>query len=98
MVLAAVAGFPDIENFVARALFPDALHILLPAAQIQEKPEGIKQASSFREAVKEAGRQIVTKGSVDEAVRKKLVVDYPPEVKNTMREEANKHFEALLRG
>jgi len=98
-VLAAVAGFPDLENFdVAKALFPDALHILLPSAQILEDPEGSKLVAFFTEAVKEAGRQIVTKGTVDENVRKNLVVDYPPEVKNMMREDANKYFEALLRG
>jgi len=97
-VLAAVAGFPDLENFdVARALFPNALNILLPSAQILEDPEGSKQVSFFTEAVKEAGRQIVTKGTVDEDVKENLVVDYPPEVKNMMREEANKYFEALLR-
>jgi len=99
MILAAVAGFPDPENFdVARALFPDALHIILPAAQILEYPEGSKQVSYFTEAVKEAGRQIVAKGTVDEDVKKKLVVDYPPEIKNMIREEANKYFEAQLRG
>ncbi len=97
-VLAAVAGFPDIENFdVVRALFPDALHILLPAAQILKGPDGSKHASSFTEAVKEAGRQIVTKGGVDEDVRKNLFVDYPREVKDMLREEANRFFEALVR-
>ena len=99
VVLAAVAGFPDLENFdVAKALFPDALHILLPSAQILEDPEGSELVAFFTEAVKKAGRQIVTKGTVDENVRKNLVVDYPPEVKNMMREKANKYFEALLRG
>jgi hypothetical protein len=98
-VLAAVAGFPDLENFdVAKALFPDALHIFLPSAQILEDPQQSKLVAFFTEAVKEAGRQIVTKGTVDENVRKNLVVDYPPEVKNMMREDANKYFEALLRG
>jgi hypothetical protein len=98
-VLAAVAGVPDLENFdIAKALFPDALHILLPSAQILKDPEGNKLVAFFTEAVKEAGRQIVTKGTVDENVRKNLVVDYPPEVKNMMREDANKYFEALLRG
>lgn len=98
-VLAAVAGFPDLENFdVAKALFPDALHIFLPSAQILKDPEDSKLVAFFTEAVKEAGRQIVTKGTVDENVRKNLVVDYPPEVKNMMREDANKYFEALLRG
>jgi hypothetical protein len=98
-VLAAVAGFPDLENFdVARALFPDSLYILLPSAQILEDAEGSKQVSFFTEAVKKAGRQIVTRGTVDEDVRKSLVVDYPPEVKNMLREEANKYFETLLRG
>ena len=98
-VLAAVAGFPDLENFdVVRMLFPDSLHILLPSAQILEDPVGSKQVSYFTEAVKEAGRQIVSKGAVDDEVKKRLVVDYPPEVKDVLREEANRFFEAMLRG
>ena len=98
-VLAAVAGFPDLENFdVARLLFPDSLHILLPSAQILEDPEGSRLVANFTEAVKEAGRQIVAKDAVHEEVKKKLVVDYPPKIKDMLREEANRFFEALLRG
>jgi hypothetical protein len=98
-VLAAVAGFPDLENFdVARLLFPDALHILLPSAQILEDPEESRLVANFTEVVKEAGRQIVAKGAVDEEAKRKLVVDYPPEVKDMLREEANRFFEELLRG
>jgi multimeric flavodoxin WrbA len=98
-VLAAVAGFPDLENFdIARMLFPDALHILLPSAQILEDPEASKQVAYFTDAVKEAGRQIVANGTVDEEVKKRLVVDYPPGVKAMLREDANRFFEALLKG
>jgi hypothetical protein len=97
-VLAAVAGFPGLENFdVAKILFPDSLHILLPSAQILVDPVGSKQVSFFTEAVKEAGRQIVAKGAVDDEVKKRLVVDYPPKVKDVLREEANRFFEEMQR-
>jgi len=98
-VLAAVAGFPDLENFdVAKLLFPDSLHILLPSAQVLEDQEGRRLVTNFTEAVKEAGRQIVANGAVDEEVKKMLVVDYPPKIKDMLREEANRFFEELLRG
>jgi len=48
--------------------------------------------------VKGAGRQIAAKGAVDEEVKSRLVVDYPPEVKDMLREEANRFLEALIKG
>jgi len=97
IVLAAVAGFPDTENFnQARALFPNAIYIFLPAAQILQDPEGSKYLSDFKDAVKEVGRQIVTRGEIDEALKDKLVVSFSPEFKKKIRERANKFFEALM--
>ena len=95
-VLAAVAGFPDTENFnQAKALFPNSMHIFLPSAQIIQDPEGGKFITDFKNAVKEAGRQIVN-GDVSEDVKSKLIVDYPPEVKKIIREQANKSFESRI--
>lgn len=36
------------------------------------------------------------KGCVDEDVRSKLVVDFSPDVKIMIREQANKYFEATI--
>ena len=97
LVLAAVAGFPDTENFnQAKALFPNSLYIFLPSAQLIQSPEGSKYLSEFKNAVKEAGRQIVT-GDVSEEVKSRLEVKLPPEVKQMIREQANKYFEGQIK-
>jgi len=99
MVLAAVAGFPDTENFnQARALFPNAIPIFLPSALILQDSEGGKYVSYFTDAVKEAGRQMASQGEVDEAVKNKLVVNFSPETKKMIREQVNKFFEARVQG
>ena len=95
-VLAAVAGFPDTENFnQAKGLFPNSMHIFLPSAQMIQDPKGGKFLTEFKNAVKEAGRQIV-KGEVDEEVKSRLIVDFPPEVKQMIREQANMFFEGQI--
>jgi hypothetical protein len=96
-VLAAVAGFPDTENFnQVRALFPGAIYIFLPTAQILQDPEGSKYVSYFKDAVREAGRQIVIHGKIDEAVKENLVVKFSPEIKKMLREQANNFFESRI--
>jgi len=97
IVLAAVAGFPDTENFnQARLLFPNAVYIFLPAAQVLQDPEGSKYLSGFKDAVKEAGRQIASRGEIDEALKEKLVVSFSPEFKKKVKERANKFFATQL--
>jgi multimeric flavodoxin WrbA len=98
LVVAAVAGFPDTENFnQVRALFPGAVHIFLPTAQILQDSEGSKYVSFFTDAVKEAGRQMVAHGEIDEALKERLVVKFSPEVKKMLREQANKFFESRMK-
>jgi multimeric flavodoxin WrbA len=97
LVLAAVAGFPDTENFnQVRALFPGAIYIFLPTAQILQDPEGSKYVSYFTDAVKEAGRQMAAQGEIDEAVKEKLVVKFSHEMKKMLREQANIFFESRI--
>ena len=97
MVLAAVAGFPDVDPFnQVKGLFPDSLQILLPSAEIIKDPEGTKFVTDFKDAVKMAGRQLV-KGDVDDEVKAKLVVVFPPDVKKIIREQANKYFESQIK-
>jgi hypothetical protein len=99
-VLAAVAGFPDSDPFDhVKGLFskfPNSMQILLPSAEIIRDPEGNKFVNDFKDAVKMAGRQIV-KGNVEDDVRAKLIVNYPPNVKNMIRERANKYFESRIK-
>ena len=98
MVLAAVAGFPDTENFdQAKALYPNSIPIFLPSGQVLQNQEGRKHLSSFTEAVKEAGRQLASRGEVDEAVKERLLVKFSPEMKKTIREQANRYFEARIK-
>jgi len=95
-VLSAVAGFPDLDNFnQVKALFSKSLHIFLPSAEIIRDPQGSAFVADFKDAVKEAGRQIV-QGDVDDEVKSKLIVDFPPEVKQIIREQVNKNFEARI--
>jgi hypothetical protein len=97
LVLAAVAGFPDTDNFnQVRALFPGAIYIFLPTAQILQDPEGSKYVSYFTDAVREVGRQMVALGEVDEAVKEKLVVKFSPEMKKMLREQANMFFKSRI--
>ena len=97
-VLIAVAGFPDHQAFdIVKDLYPNALHILLPSSQILYSPEGSKHIKRFTYAVSESARQLVTHGTVDKNIRKRLVVEYSPEVKALIREGANASFENAMK-
>ena len=97
MVLAAVAGFPDVDPFnQVKGLFPDFLQILLPSSQILQDPEGAKQMKYFTDAVTESAKQLIQSGSVDQETRNKLIVEFSPEMKNSIRERANKYFATQL--
>ena len=96
-VLAAVAGFPDHQAFNnVKNLFPNSLHILLPSSQILLDPEGRKLMKGFTDAVTESAKQLIQKGTVDRAIKEKLIVKFSPEVKAMIREQANKFFEAAM--
>lgn len=95
-VLIASAGFPDHQAFnIAKALYPQSLHITLPAAQIIQGP-GAKYVEDFVEAVHEAARLLVAGESVDSVLVERLNVVYSPDMKKMIREQANSHFESTL--
>ena len=97
-VLIAVAGFPDHQAFDnVKLLYPNAIQILLPSSQLLLNPEGSKLITGFTEAVPEAARQLVGQGSVDENIKRRLVVEYSPEVKALIREGANASFENAMK-
>ena len=59
LVLVATCGFPDTSNFdIVRSLYPMALPILLPAAQLLLYEEGKKQLADFLQAIRLAGQKI----------------------------------------
>ncbi len=95
-VLAAVCGFPDLVNFrQAKGLYPNAVHVLLPAAQIISHEEGRKYLEGFMDAVETAGRTLAETSEVTDEVREMLVVDYPEEVKQMLVNQHNEYSASL---
>ena len=98
-VLAAVCGFPDLVNFrQVEGLYPNAVHVFLPAAQIIANEEGRKYLEGFKDAVVTAGRTLAEKGEITDEVRKKLVVEYPEEMKEMIVSQHNEDSAALNDG
>ncbi len=96
-VLIASAGFPDHQAFkIAKALFPNSLHITLPAAQILTNPDGVMYVDGFVDAVHQAAKLLVQWEVVDEELVESLNVEYSPEMKQMIREQANNYFENRL--
>lgn len=94
LVLAATCGFPDTSNFdIVRALYPAALPILLPAAQLLFYEEGKKQLSGFLESVRLAGQKIAAGEELTEEMRNKLVVEFSDEMKMKIVEMHNRYSE-----
>ena len=92
MVLAATCGFPDTSNFdIVRALYPMALPILLPAAQLLLYEEGKKQLSDFLQAVKLAGEKIAAGEELSNEMKDKLIVEFSEEMKGKIVEMHNRY-------
>jgi hypothetical protein len=90
-VLAAVCGLPDLVNFKqAKGLFPGATHILLPAAHTLFHEEGKRHLEDFLDAVWDAGYQLSMGNRLVAGHRRRLVVEYPDEVKRLIAETYNK--------
>ena len=95
LVLAATCGFPDTSNFdIVRALYPMALPILLPAAQLLLYEEGKQQLSGFLQAVKLAGEKIAAGEELTEEMKDELVVEFSDEMKKVIVEMHNKMSES----
>jgi len=95
LVLAATCGFPDISNFdIVRALYPMALPIFLPAAQLLFYEEGKKQLSDFLETVKLAGKKMAAGESLTEEIKDKLIVEFSDDMKKTIVEMHNRMSES----
>ncbi|OGD44564.1 hypothetical protein A3K69_03260 [Candidatus Bathyarchaeota archaeon RBG_16_57_9] len=89
-VLAAVCGFPDLANFrQAEGLFPDATHIFLPAAQMLFQDEGRSLLAGFLDDVWDAGYQMSMGNSLTDEHMRRLIVEYPDDVKRSIVEAHN---------
>jgi multimeric flavodoxin WrbA len=92
MILASTCGFPDTSNFdIVRTLFPNALPILLPAAQLLFYEEGKKQLSGFLEAVRMAGERIAAGEELSQDLKEQLVVEFSDEMKRAIVEMHNRY-------
>lgn len=92
MVLAATCGFPDSSNFdIVRALFPYALPILLPAAQLLFYDESKKQLSGFLDAVRLAGEKIASGEEPSPELKDQLIVEFSEEMKRQIVEMHNRY-------
>jgi multimeric flavodoxin WrbA len=92
-VLAAVCGFPDLVNFrQAEGLFPEATHIFLPAAQLLFQEKGRQYLAGFLDDVWDAGYQLSKGNKLVDEHRRRLIVDYPDEVKRLIVEGHNEQF------
>ncbi|MGD9395987.1 MAG: flavodoxin family protein [Candidatus Thorarchaeota archaeon] len=95
LVLAATCGFPDTSNFdIVRALYPMALPIFLPAAQLLLYEEGKQQLSGFLQAVKSAGEKIAAGEDLTEELKDELVVEFSDEMKKVIVEMHNRMSES----
>jgi acyl-CoA hydrolase len=51
----------------------------------------------FTDAVTDSAKQLIQQGTVDQETKNKLIVEFSPEMKQMIREQANKHFETRLK-
>ena len=95
LVLVATCGFPDTSNFdIVRSLYPMALPILLPAAQLLLYEEGKKQLSGFLQAVRLAGEKIAAGEEINEKLKNELIVEFSDEMKKQIVEMHNRYSES----
>jgi hypothetical protein len=95
LILAATCGFPDTSNFdVVRALYPMALPIFLPAAQLLLYKEGKKQLSGFLQAVRLAGAKIAAGEELTKEMKDALIVEFSDEMKREIVEMHNRYSES----
>jgi multimeric flavodoxin WrbA len=90
IVLVSTCGFPDVSNFhIVKQLYPTALCIFLPAAQIlfNEEDKGI--LSGFLQDITLAGSIIGKGGKISDKLKGKLIFDYPDDMKKQIVEEHN---------
>jgi hypothetical protein len=97
LVLCATCGFPDISNFShVRALYPTAVHILLPSSQIIFSASGREYLSDFLEATRLTGQKMSNGEEIPTSLIDRLVVEYSDEMKKNIIEAHNQYSASQL--
>ena len=98
LVLCATCGFPDVSNFNhVRALYPTAVHILLPSAQILLNDNGREYLSDFLEATSLTGQKMADGEEIPASLADRLVVEYSDEMKKNIVEAHNQYSASRIK-
>ena len=94
-VVIATAGFPESSAFdVVKRLFQNATHIHLPASQTLYQAGDLPIIQEFIAGVESAAEKIVKGEAIDEQMKEKLSLVYPPEVKDALIRRHNEMSDA----
>jgi hypothetical protein len=97
LVLCGTCGFPDVSNFShIRALYPTAVHILLPSSQILFSDNGKDYLSDFLKAISLTGQKMAVGEDIPISLAKKLVVEYSDEMKKNIIDAHNQYSTSQL--
>lgn len=97
LVIAATCGFPEVAPFrIVQGLYPTALHILLPAAQILQGTKGRQELAGFLRSIFTAGKCIGRGESIPDSLRESLRVEYSDEMKREIMEQHNLYSASRL--
>jgi multimeric flavodoxin WrbA len=89
-VIVATAGFPESSAFdVTERLFQNDTHIFLPSSVLLVQGKELPIIQDFMEAVKNAADKLVKGEDLDDELKNRLKVDFPPEVKAMLIKQHN---------
>ena len=95
-VIIATAGFPESSAFeVTERLFRDATHIHLPSSVMLVHGKELPIIQGFMDAVKTAAERLVKGEELDDDLKSRLKVVYPPEVKEMIINQHNEMSEKM---
>jgi len=95
-VIVATAGFPESSAFeVTERLFRDATHIFLPSSVLMVQGKELPIIQDFVDAVKTAADKLIKGENLDDELKNRLKVDFPPEVKEMLIKQHNESSENM---
>ena len=95
-VVIATAGFPENSAFdVVKRLFQNATHIHLPSSSALQEAENIPILREFIADVKSAAAKIVKGDPIDDPLKDRLSLVFPPEVKAELTRRHNEASDKL---
>ncbi len=95
-VIIATAGFPESSAFeVTERLYRNATHIHLPSSVMIEHGKELPIIQAFMDAVKTAAERLVKGEELDDELKNRLKLVYPPEVKEMIINQHNEMSEKM---